>query len=158
MGTGNFYYKNRCVVVSNDDYEFDNVPERGEWIGNNRSYPSREIVTDFVFHKVVLTSGYYEAGCIDYILNEASYEDFCQDNEWYTPKRRTVTGLLVKEIQRSEEQLKKMYDKAVAKEDAAVNKYIDKLMEDYGYQEYVCTARFSNGEAIYSPKKTKVHA
>ena len=41
MATGNFCYEHRCVVVTDGDYEMDNLPVLGEWVDKSRSYPSR---------------------------------------------------------------------------------------------------------------------
>ena len=66
MATGNFCYENRCVVVTDDDYEIGNLPEMGECVDNSRNYPSY-LIEEFEFWVVVLTAGYYEGACIDYI-------------------------------------------------------------------------------------------
>lgn len=84
MGANNFSYKNRCVVVTNEDYENENLPELGDWCNNSRNYPSREILQREEFstqeyaksikpiqlHNIVMTSGYYEHACIDFIRDE----------------------------------------------------------------------------------------
>jgi hypothetical protein len=84
MGAINYSYINRCVVVTNDDYEFENIPTLGEYANNSRSYPSRLIEFDEIgevnsflqtikpikLHNIVLTSGYYENACIDFVRNE----------------------------------------------------------------------------------------
>lgn len=84
MGANNFSYTNRCVVVSDDDYEFGNIPNLGDYANNSRNYPSKEILHSEDFstkeyaksikpiqlHKIVLTSGYYEHGCIDFVRND----------------------------------------------------------------------------------------
>ena len=44
MGTRNFCYENRCVVTSNDDYEFNNLPQLGDWVNNSRNFPSKEVL------------------------------------------------------------------------------------------------------------------
>ena len=67
MGTSNFAYKNRCIVVTNDDFEFGNVPETEYIPQGYRNYSQSRIPTDFNFFNVVLTSGYYEHACIDYV-------------------------------------------------------------------------------------------
>lgn len=83
MGAINFLYKNRCVVVSDDDYNFGNIPTLGEYANNSCNYPSRLIkyneiseVNSFLqtikpiqLHNIVLTSGYYEDACIDFVRN-----------------------------------------------------------------------------------------
>lgn len=84
MGAINFSYINRCVVVTDDDYEFENIPTLGEYANNSRNYPSRFIKYDEIkevkeflqtikpiqLHNIVLTSGYYENACIDFVRNE----------------------------------------------------------------------------------------
>lgn len=84
MGAINFSYINRCVVVTDDDYNFGNIPTLGEYANNSRNYPARFIeydeikeVKDFLqtikpiqLHIIVLTSGYYENACIDFVRNE----------------------------------------------------------------------------------------
>lgn len=66
MATGNFCYENRCVIVTDDDYEIDNLPEMGERVDNSRNYPSY-LIKEFEFWDVVISAGYYEGACIDYI-------------------------------------------------------------------------------------------
>ena len=91
MGTSNFCYQNRCVVLTNDDYEFDNVPKLGNWVNDSRSYASKEILYKEIsctneyaktikpirLHQIVMTNGYYEHACIDFILNENEYVTDC---------------------------------------------------------------------------------
>lgn len=31
MGAANFCYENRCIVVTNEDFDFGNVPEHNEY-------------------------------------------------------------------------------------------------------------------------------
>jgi RNAse (barnase) inhibitor barstar len=87
MGASNFCYVNRCVVTSNDDYEFNNLPKLGDWCNNNRNYPSKEVLInelscckDYIksikpirLHRIVMTSGYYEHACIDFVCNDSVY-------------------------------------------------------------------------------------
>ncbi len=81
MGAFNYSFINRCVVVTDDDYEFENIPALGEYANNSTSYPSRYIEYDKIngvrsflqtikpikLHNIVLTSGYYENYCIDFV-------------------------------------------------------------------------------------------
>lgn len=68
MGTSNFAYENRCVVVTDEDFEFDNIPERGECISNyyfRNNFPTYTLTgySDlFKFHDIVISAGYYEGG------------------------------------------------------------------------------------------------
>ena len=68
-------YQNRCVVITDDDYEFGNLPTLGDYIDISRSYPSRIVEIDDLeltkvkeyratikpihLHNIVVTSGYY---------------------------------------------------------------------------------------------------
>jgi hypothetical protein len=84
MGAINFLYKNRCVVVTDDDYNFGNIPTLGEYANNSSSYPSRCIeyveidevysflrtIKPIKLHNIVLTSGYYEDAWIDFVRDE----------------------------------------------------------------------------------------
>lgn len=84
MGTFNFSHINRCVVVTDDDYNFGNIPTLGEYANNSRSYPNRLVEYDEInevnsflqtikpikLHNIVLTSGYYEDACIDFVRDE----------------------------------------------------------------------------------------
>ena len=86
MGARNFMYQNRCVVITDDDYEFDNLPTLGDYFDNSRNYPSRIVeienlelkkveqyrttIKPIRLHNIVVTSGYYEHACLDFLRNE----------------------------------------------------------------------------------------
>ena len=86
MGARNFVYQNRCVVITDDDYEFDNLPTLGDYFDNSRNYPSRIVeienlelkkveqyrttIKPIRLHNIVVTSGYYEHACLDFLRNE----------------------------------------------------------------------------------------
>lgn len=69
MGTTNFAFSHRCVVVTNDDLESGNVPEHSTPVNRSRDYPAYEL-DDYEgalnFFAITLTGGYYEGACIDY--------------------------------------------------------------------------------------------
>lgn len=89
MATGNFCYENRCVVVTDDDYEMDNLPEMGERVDNSRNYPSY-LIKEFEFWDVVISAGYYEGACIDYIEHhEHSPYDVVQGYIGYPSTKRS---------------------------------------------------------------------
>jgi predicted transcriptional regulator len=81
MGAINFSYVNRCVVITDDDYNFGNIPTLGDYANNSRNYPSKFVEYDEIkdvkeflktikpiqLHNIVLTSGYYEDACIDFV-------------------------------------------------------------------------------------------
>lgn len=179
MSTPNFAYEHRCIVITDDDLEFGNLPETEPIAQGFTCYPLSLIPTSFNFYNVVLTSGYYEAACIDYEEKDGDYKELLGFSWYYEPESkkevfedlidlgfkisRYMFNKLCKDIKRAN--FKYDYDyfykifEAVGEylmeiEEVEVNKYLDKLMADYGYDEYVCTARFSNGEAWYEKKAT----
>lgn len=84
MGTANFKYENRCIVVTDEDYEFDNVPEHGKVLESSYSFTTcellpigekYEILDKLQFLNLCITNGYYEGACIDYIENDTDIID-----------------------------------------------------------------------------------
>lgn len=169
MATGNFYYQNRCVVVTNDDYEMDNLPEMGECVDNSRNYPSY-LIEEFEFWEVVLTAGYYEGACIDYIEHhERSPYDVVQGYIGYPSTKKELFkeckeafGLSRRKMQAIcgnvgdmdiddyvEKATEKVGEYLAEKEEKEVNEYIDNLKKEYGYEEVCRVATLSNGETIY---------
>lgn len=176
MATSNFCYDNRCVVVTNDDYECGNHPQLDEYRPESlRSYPSHKLAGyDFIFWDVVLTLGYYEHACIDYVerpdsrnvydyFNTVRYStvrEFCEDvyGEFKdivsrSKIRKIFTGFRCsgKEIYDFlEDKFDEFVEYAAAIERKKVEAAIDKIKADYGYEEYGVYARFNNGETWYS--------
>ena len=169
MATGNFCYKNRCVVVTNDDYDMDNVPDIGECVDRSRDFPS-SLIKEFEYWNVVITSGYYEGACIDYIepCSHSPY-DVVQGYIGYPSTKKELFneckrafGLSKRKMQAIcgnvgdkdiddyvEKATEKVGEYLAKKEEKEVNEYIDKLKEEYGYKEVCRVATFSNGETIY---------
>ncbi|MGL5690434.1 MAG: hypothetical protein ACRDD8_06385 [Bacteroidales bacterium] len=86
MATGNFSFENRCIVVTNEDYAHDNLPELGDYYkGSNRSYPSTELLDQpYRLLTLVLTSGYYEGACVDFLeRDDISFKDLCGLCDWH---------------------------------------------------------------------------
>lgn len=81
MGTRNFKYERRCVIVEDDDIEAGNYPElEKEPLNYDRDFPTYRLddyndsdVTKTL--QIVMTYGYYEGACIDII----DQEDFLYD-------------------------------------------------------------------------------
>lgn len=176
MSTSNFCYDNRCVVVTNDDYECGNYPELGDYRHESlRSYPSHKLNGfDFTFWELVYTSGYYEHACIDYVPkpDSRSIYDFFSPSRYSSVKEFcddlvcTFAGIVSKTKIRTlfsglRHSGQEIYDFLVAKfevfveyaadvERPKVDAAIDKIKTDYGYEEYGVCARFSNSETWYS--------
>lgn len=174
MATGNFSFENRCVVVTDEDYEFDNIPSLGNRVNDNRNYPSR-ILKDydfFRFYQIVLTSAYYEGACIDFVEKRDVYdiEDWLGQSQYYLYKNDFIKeccaefGLSKYRINKLcgtikdcggdlecwlSNAVEKITDYLKECEAKECNKIIDQIKEDYGYVEVCCVGRFSNGECLY---------
>lgn len=117
MATSNFYYENRCIVVTNEDYECDNVPAHSKYMqGSLRNYPSYILDdAEFDFWDVVITSGYYEGACIDYMPKTDMYgQDMVTSRMGYAWDYESVHGLVkdfVHEFHLSEYRVKKIIGK-----------------------------------------------
>lgn len=173
MSAPNFNYNNRCVVVTNDDFEMGNMPSLGNIHGDNslRSYTSTtlSISDDFNYFDIVLTSGYYEHACIDYCDKDGEakgVEYHCGNDGYFTSKialfnevkssfshisiyrmRKLCKGLNYAE---DAEKIYAIIDEYLKDcEEKSVNKAIDGIKQKYGYEEYATAYRFSNGETGY---------
>lgn len=193
MGASNFSYINRCVVTSNEDYEFNNLPKLGDWCNNNRNYPSKKILVDEMsctkdyiktikpirLHSIVLTSGYYEGGCIDFVRADDTLDNYIDLDiyyDWQTInnvideiinnfniteneiKNIIKNRMWAMQIDTEEETNESFYkyvmeeieEKIIENEEIHCNKIIDLIKEGYGYEEYNCVCRASNGETLYN--------
>lgn len=176
MSAPNFSFERRCILVTNEDYEFSNCPETGKPIGDNRSYPSAMLVDYedmFNLVAIVLTSGYYADSCIDIIDREDRANELLDYTYHYSRVERNYLvddvcyflGVSKRFVLRHlkgcdcrhanyETELKKAFETMV--EDARdievekANKVLDNIKKAYGYKELSCDGVFSNGEAIYS--------
>lgn len=89
-----------------------------------------------LFHEVKLQSGYYSGVQFYVEINHDLTEDQDYSNDdchYYFDCCRSVA-----------------YRK-YASEVRKINRKLAEFAKAYGFQEYVCTARFSNGEAWYQP-------
>lgn len=177
MGTSNFCYKNRCVVVTDEDYEDGNVPAHNTYDKSSlRSFPSYFLDdSNFEFWDVVLTAGYYDAACIDYkpkldeygqdmVTRRMRYahwyssvteliEDFVDEFKISRYRVRKLIGKLseCKDLERfCERAFDRVHEYLSELEEDKVNEFIDQIKEEYGYSEYEVSGIFSNGEAVYS--------
>lgn len=179
MATSNFCFENRCIVVKDEDFEFGNVPEHNKYNKNSlSSYPSSILdESNFDYWNVVLTSGYYEGACIDYIPRLDEYgQDMVTSRMRYYWSYDSVKQLIndfVDEFRLSVYRVRKLIGKLsecvdlehfcerafdrvheyLSKiEEIKVNEFLDELKQRFGYAELYVSARFSNGETIYKQK------
>lgn len=154
----------------------------------SRSYPRYPLADYGTEHfAVTLNPGYYEAACIDYCPKNSDYTDVKwyveaagkeytaqMENrdpdegdslDWYDIDPEELLEAKeqeyfesAKNIELAAHQLEKTIEKRFRDEEVEVNRQIDEIMEEYGYDEYGVSARFSNGETMYSKisrKKTE---
>ena len=168
MSTSNFFYKNRCVAISNDDFENGNIPEcECDYFGRNKMLLQKVLMFD-----ITINIGYYEGGCIDYAISD-NYESIITEfyGYYYTPSTKKelindIAGYCSDYIKVSKRSLQKLLkglsmskdfeaitDKIeeyiLPKIECKVNQIIDNIKREYGYTELKRLATFSNGEAIY---------
>ena len=173
MSTSNFCYQNRCIVVSNDDIDINNVPAYDTQRDNCRSYPSY-LLSDayFNFHDVFITFGYYEAACLDYCRKEENHVEARLNYIYNYRTKKEFVDDVISEFGLSRYRVNKLigsfvgdnlseylynacdviYDYLCNIEEARVNEYLDNIKRAYCYDEYMQVARFSNGETIYEKK------
>ena len=179
MSAPNFSYDRRCVLVTNDDFEWDNVPAHTEPFGNDRSYPScylDDYKDDFATVAIVLTAGYYSDACIDIVdredkadelLGYANYycnhnrEELVNDICYFLGCTRNFANTRLKgckvgsdtyeyDIERAFERIVEDWREVEVRK---ADKVLNKIKRQYRYKELVCSARFSNGEAWYDYKR-----
>lgn len=168
MGTSNFFYKNRCVAISDDDFETGNLPEcESDYFGRDKMLLQRVLM-----YNITINVGYYTGGCIDYEIND-SYESIIADyyGYYYTPstKKELINDICTyckdnieiskRSLQRLLKGLSlskdfeaitdKIEDYILPKIEDKVNEIIDNIKREYGYIELTRIATLSNGEAIY---------
>src|SRR5574344_771792 len=91
MSAPNFSYSRRCVLVRNEDFEWDNVPSHDECFGNDRTYQSAyldEYKGDFSTIAIVITSGYYTGACIDIVDKEDKADELFGYTDYYSKLKR----------------------------------------------------------------------
>ena len=175
MGASNFSFDNRCIVVTNDDFEMGNVPSLTDKSDRDRCYPSTilTISDDFRFWDIVLTYGYYEHACIDYRDNEVTCEDWLGAWHYYSSQQELFEFILnefktdykltpyrLRKVCGNKRRLsmEEYYNVAIERlteylrgiEEEQVNKVLDTIKKEYGYDEVAVSCRFSNGETWYS--------
>lgn len=179
MSTNNFAFENRCIVVDDDDFTFENVPKHLEYVqGSNRNYPSYYL--DKYRHRfhtldIVITAAYYSGACIDYTPNDKYldciyecrnyvsnrdaddiFDDIYADFKAYKPKKRELRKLVRDACNAKLGNYKPfdaLFEFLFALEKVEADKILDKIRDDYGYTEVRKIANFCNGEALYEPIK-----
>ena len=178
MSAPNFSYSRRCVLVRNEDFEWDNVPAHDECFDNGRSYyPSAyldDYKDDFSTIAIVLTSGYYADACIDIVNDDRLVSELsCGDyhfsmltrDELYDELNYYFNGNIskrmmlrhLKGLNRNDENYQSklahaiddMFEEVRENEVRKANKVLDKIKKAYGYKELALSVMFSNGEAWY---------
>ena len=167
MSAPNFNYKNRCVVISDEDYDWGNLPVMTDYKNSGR-HSQWLIPNGFYAHNIIVTSGYFSGACIDYVsdaedflaqkinMEEGGEAEAVMEIMDYFPE--ADAGYLmarVMDITGAEDPNAR--DEAIASlasyieeiEEPKVNKALDDIRDGYGYTEVRCVAVFSNGEAIY---------
>lgn len=90
MSAPNFYYKNRCIVITDDDYINGNIPEESQMetprIEGSQYYTSVpvNVLEGYLekgeyepsFFRVVMTAGRYGDGVLDYLPTDFTVEDY----------------------------------------------------------------------------------
>ena len=175
MSTNNFAFENRCIVVQDDDFTFENVPKHLEYVqGCNRNYPSYyldEYRNRFYMLDIVITAAYYSSACIDYTPDERYLDNFftydndveyivneiIYDFKVYKFNKRELRKL-VRQVHTSPLNDYKPFDALFeflyALEKVEADKILDKIKADFGYTEVRKIANFCNGEALYEELKT----
>lgn len=177
MATANLFYENRCIFVSDEDFEDNNLPLLDKKFYRNK----QELLYEqpFEFFDITLNIGYYEGGCIDYTPKKV-YQDYSLPIEdklsywWsYNTKKELINDVTrifniseykvhkiignMNEYKNFDDfmyfSFEKLNEYFSELEREKVEKYLDKLRDDYGYDELCCVAQFSNGETFYEKIK-----
>jgi len=179
MSTPNFSFENRCVLITNEDYEMGNYPEVTDEEIGSRSYPSWVVdcrENEYMqFWRVVITSGYYADQCLDFVEIEPSPCDIFNAwwdydhsnaskteiiNDIHDEYRGTLTRKTIREAfkdakdaqdwRNMDEGFNRLLEIMADNEREEANNAVNRIKEAYGYEELGCAGIFSNGEAIYT--------
>ena len=178
MSTPNFSFSNRCVLITNDDYEYGNCPKTTDEEIGSRSYPSWVVDCEgndkMKFWRVVITEGYYADQCLDFvnikpsacdIFNAWWYYDHSNAskteiiNDIHAEYRGKLTRKIIRDAFSSAKDAQDwkemdwgfefLLEKLAEQEKSVANSAVDRIKKEYGYNELACVGIFSNGEAIY---------
>jgi len=179
MSAPNFSYERRCILVTNDDYEYGNRPEATLAFDRDRSYPSfyiNKYKDDFSTVAIVVTCGYYGDACIDIrdredkadeLLGYANYysnhnrQELVNDIVYFLGCSYNFANTRLKGCRLGsdtyEYDIEKAFERIVDDwrevELKKANKIVNKIKRAYHYKELVKTCQFSNGEAWYDYKR-----
>lgn len=151
MSTNNFHYTNRCIVVTNEQHEDPTKGWRlGEYLkGSLRGYDAFEIIfldkslcsykeaCRLSATKIIFSTGYYDAACLDFIQDEDKAYEIVADGNDYKQKPS------------SDDVLKIRADLLLKREARLANRILNRLKKRNHYDEVKKIAQFSNGEAMY---------
>lgn len=179
MATSNFWFDHRCVVVTDEDRECENCPQIGDEVYDGRRLLDGGYNDGLLYWAIVISSGYYSDSCIDYVayydmednrgiqsligwyedyptkqkLVDAVYHELRHTDLYPQFKRVTkeyLTGFVESVEDGNVEACGDLIDETLEKiEERYVNKMIDGIRAEYGYDELKLVGTFSNGEAVY---------
>ena len=147
MATGNFTTQKDFKLLAHTLEYTD--PDTGEtlydeWEADNITYALDKINDDLTFYNLTLTGGYYSGAQIEVNPNRAldncdplTYTDTTNEDThyWHGYCKSTTKRKIQAEINKIN------------------NRIFKQLQQEYGFKELQVTARFSNGETIYSEVK-----
>lgn len=136
----NFHYEHRCLIVTNEDYESNYMPELADFddTHSKRSYTATEleISKDFVFWNIDHVDGYYKDGCITAFKNDhavsAAIAELSRCNSLtelskYAKAMYGITFYRIRKLRR-QIQLEAKVDDAPADKDRDCAVFVEKLI------------------------------
>ena len=164
MATSNFKTQNNFPLFASaifDAYEYEDE-ETGETLCSDFDYVLCDYcenkIEDFnrtlEFYKIELRSGYYSG--VQIILDE---QEGAELSEYYTPEQWKYERAAEKIYHGENYDFRYCYSEQKRREVAEIKK-IERfcrgyLKDEFGFEEYYISARFSNGETWYTKRYTK---
>ena len=140
MGAANFQTMRDFPLFARDFSDEIEYYDICDIVQSDLDYVNR----DLLFHKITMQSGYY-TGVQFYVEAEHDLGEYDYDNEechYYFDCCRSVAY--------------RKYQSEINK----INRKLKRMAKLYGFDEFVCTGRFSNGEALFSrvTPRTRLYA